>query len=324
MSGLQTETNSAETALVFDERKCKATKIISSGSATAFARFEFRSFPIFLSTADVIDVDKPLSAAVFDVRTHFLSAVPIVLYVKWAFAETCWQPYETCACLVIDDPPLRPRYGFLNFEHLLGLMERVNFCASIAFIPWNWNRSAQGTVRLFKENPKRFSISIHGCDHTGGEYGSHNRDWLAWKSTQALNRMTRHELKTGLPHDRVMVFPQGMFSGAAMGVLKHIGFIGVVNTEVLSVDAPPRPVTIADYWSVAVMNYNDFPIFTRRYPWAGEANFAFDILLGKPLYRCGPSQRLARRLPTRRRVFGAAEQTQHAAALDESLRPHAP
>jgi len=79
-----------------------------------------------------------------------------------------------------------------------------------------------------------------------------------------------------------MVFPQGVFSDAAMGVLKHIGFIGVVNSEVLSVDAQRRPVTIADYWNVAVMNYSDFPIFTRRYPWAGEANFAFDILLGKP------------------------------------------
>jgi len=283
MSGLQiAETKSTETALIFDETKCKATKIISSGNATAFARFEFQSVPIFLSTADVIDVDAPLSANVFDVRTHFLSAVPAVLYVKWAFAEICWQAPDTCACLVIDDPPLRPRYGFLNFQHLLGLMERVNFCASIAFIPWNWNRSAQRTVRLFKENPKRFSISIHGCDHTGGEYGSHNRDWLAWKSTEALSRMTRHQSRTGLSHDRVMVFPQGVFSDAAMSVLKRTGFIGVVNTEALSVDAEVRPVTIADYWNVAVMNYSDFPIFTRRYPWAGEANFAFDILLGKP------------------------------------------
>jgi hypothetical protein len=30
------------------------------------------------------------------------------------------------------------------------------------------------------------------------------------------------------------------------------------------------------------MGYSDFPIFTRRYPWEGIANFAFDLLLGKP------------------------------------------
>jgi hypothetical protein len=37
---------------------------------------------------------------------------------------------------------------------------------------------------------------------------------------------------------------------------------------------------------MAVMNYSDFPIFTRRYPWAGLENFAFDILLGKPCIVC--------------------------------------
>jgi hypothetical protein len=30
------------------------------------------------------------------------------------------------------------------------------------------------------------------------------------------------------------------------------------------------------------MAYSEFPIFTRRYPWEGIDNFAFDILLGKP------------------------------------------
>ena len=30
------------------------------------------------------------------------------------------------------------------------------------------------------------------------------------------------------------------------------------------------------------MRYSSFPIFTRRYPWEGIENFAFDILLGKP------------------------------------------
>jgi hypothetical protein len=30
------------------------------------------------------------------------------------------------------------------------------------------------------------------------------------------------------------------------------------------------------------MGYSNFPIFTRRYPWEGIENFAFDALLGKP------------------------------------------
>jgi hypothetical protein len=56
----------------------------------------------------------------------------------------------------------------------------------------------------------------------------------------------------------------------------------VVNSEVISTDPQPRTIKVGDYWSVGLMNYGDFPIFTRRYPWAGVENFAFDILLGKP------------------------------------------
>lgn len=259
-----------------------AEAFISNSSGAALLRLTFHGRPFYLSMSGVIDIDAPLPARDFNIRPYFLTAVPAVLYVKWAFAEICWQPPETTACLTIDDPLLRPRYGFLNYQHLLGLMERENFSTSIAFIPWNWNRSARSTVRLFQENPKRFSLSIHGCDHTAAEYGSRSRDRLAWKSRESMQRMARHRQQTGLLHDQVMVFPQGIFSGAAMEAVKHEGFTGTVNSEVISTDTPARPVTIADYWGVAVMNYSDFPIFTRRYPWAGVENFAFDILLGKP------------------------------------------
>ena len=94
--------------------------------------------------------------------------------------------------------------------------------------------------------------------------------------------MNRHESITGICHDRVMVFPQGIFSEAAMSALKHSGLIAAVNSDVISSDSQPRAVTISEVWDTAVMGYSDFPIFTRRYPWEGIANFAFDVMLGKP------------------------------------------
>lgn len=282
MSGIQTPVaSSRDLAFVLDESKTRATGIISSPSGRAFFRVDHRSVPVFLSTGEVIDVEAPPASRSLDVRLHFIAAVPVVMYVKWAFAGICWEPPRTSACLVIDDPVLKPRYGFLNFQNLVRLMNRVNFSTSVAFIPWNWNRSSGDTVQLFRENSRRLSISIHGCDHTGGEFGGRNAGRVAWKSREAMQRMTRHQSKTGLPYDAVMVFPQGVFSETAMSVLKHEEFIGVVNTEVISVDDPLRPVRIADCWSPAVMNYSDCAIFTRRYPWHGLENFAFDILLGK-------------------------------------------
>jgi hypothetical protein len=98
----------------------------------------------------------------------------------------------------------------------------------------------------------------------------------------ALERMARHEGLTGIHHDPVMVFPQGVFSQAAMSVLQHAGFIAVVNNDVISSDPDSPPVRIADLWDVAVMRYGGFPLFTRRYPWEGIENFAFDAVLGKP------------------------------------------
>ena len=93
--------------------------------------------------------------------------------------------------------------------------------------------------------------------------------------------MTQHQSITGISHDRVMVFPQGIFSEAAMDVLRRTGLIASVNNDVISADPHPRAITVSDVWDIAVMRYS-FPLFTRRYPWEGIENFAFDVLLGKP------------------------------------------
>ena len=90
---------------------------------------------------------------------------------KWAFADSCWQAAEANACIVIDDPLLRPQHGFVNFEELLTLMRRHPFSTNVAFIPWNWRRNRPETEQLFRDNPDHYSISIHGFDHTHEEFG---------------------------------------------------------------------------------------------------------------------------------------------------------
>jgi hypothetical protein len=259
-----------------------ASNLISCNSGSMFLKVQCCDVPIFVSTtAEIIDIDGKLNTQNFDVRGHFLSAVPVVLYIKWAFAETCWNAPETNACLVIDDPVLKPTHGFVNFEELLCLMKRHNFSTNVAFIPWNWRRSAPEVVQLFRENPGHYSLSVHGCDHTRSEFGSSNQQRLYWKTRQALERMNRHKAITGIHHDPVMVFPQGIFSEAAMDVLRRTGLIASVNNDIISADPHPRAITVSDVWDIAVMRYS-FPLFTRRYPCEGIENFAFDALLGKP------------------------------------------
>ena len=282
MSGIRATAPAEDVRFIPNISKGNVFDIISSDSGAVLLKISYQGLDVFLSTStEIIDIGENLTSRGFDVREHFLSAVPIVLYIKWAFAQKCWQAPDVSACLVIDDPVLKPKYGCLDFEKLFALMVQHNFSTSIAFIPWNWQRSQPAVAGLFRKNPDRYSLSIHGCDHTAAEFGDGDRDRIRRKAGLAVKRMRLHESKTGLGHDRVMVFPQGIFSEAAMTALKHADFVAAVNTEMISVDRDAS-IKISDAWDVAVMSYAGFPLFTRRYPSQGIENFAFDILLGKP------------------------------------------
>ena len=284
MASIRVAANKTNTNGNFVLRTAKrdVVNIISVGDVAAFLKFEHKGVPVFLSTSrEIIDLDAELKSQNFNVRDHFLSTVPLVLYIKWAFAETCWNAPETNACLVIDDPVLKSTHGFVDFQELLFLMKRHKFSSNIAFIPWNWRRTTPEVARLFRENSENYSVSVHGCDHTRAEFGSSDQQRLYWKTQQALERMNRHKSITGIRHDRVMVFPQGIFSEAAMSALRHTALIAAVNNDIISASPHPSAITISDAWDIAVMDYT-FPLFTRRYPWEGIENFAFDALLGKP------------------------------------------
>ena len=284
MRGLRTHPSAAalNSCDFFDVDGRTVTAVIAAGNKAAFLKLVWMGVPVFVSSARLIDIDANLATRNFDVRDHLFSAVPVVSYLRWAFASSSWNTPEASACLVIDDPLLRARYGFVRFRELLALMKQIRFSTSIAFIPWNWRRSDSKVVQLFRDNPEIYSLCVHGCDHTAGEFATSDRLRLRAVASEALRRMSLHERQTGLAHDRLMVFPQGIFSEEAILELKHAGFNAVVNTEVHSVPVGKRDLTISDVWDVAVMAYGDFPIYTRRYPVQGIENFAFDLLLGKP------------------------------------------
>jgi hypothetical protein len=140
------------------------------------------------------------------------------------------------ASIIIDDPLLKENYGFLNYRKLLREMDKHNFFTSIAFIPWNYNRTDESIAALFRERPDRFSLCVHGCDHTRGEFGITDLNDLDNIVKLATARMIEHEKNTGIPFERVMVFPQGIFSKEALEVLKKNHYIAAVNTEALPVN----------------------------------------------------------------------------------------
>ena len=232
-------------------------------------------------SATLIDINAPVKKTYFDIADYFLSAVPLVMYLQSAFRGVIPRPVDNGACLIVDDPALRTHYGFVDLQRLATLSVEHRFSCTFAFIPWNWNRSRSSAVELFRRHADRLSLSIHGCDHTGGEFAVRNTAVINRQAKLAMARMEKHSGLTGLPYDDVMIFPQGAFSSASLGVLKHNGFIAAVNTEVSPTDQPGS-ATVGDVWRLAILNYADFAIYTRRYSFHGVHNFAFDLLLGKP------------------------------------------
>ena len=260
--------------------RCRS--IIRSNEGELFFGVNFAGVGFFLSTWDeFLDVESP-SPKYFDVKEYFCQTVPLLFFLKQVFRNAGWSRAETNACLVVDDPPLKHRYGFLNFHEALDLMDRHNFTTTIAFIPWNWRRTQSHTVSLFESRPERLSLVVHGCDHTAGEFAVRSPALLNQKIRTSTERMDCFLRRASVKFEPVMVFPQGAFSPETGRALKLNGFVAAVNTEVAPANGAGNETTVADLWNVAIMKYGTFPIFTRRYLQHGIENFAFDALLGKP------------------------------------------
>jgi hypothetical protein len=241
---------------------------------------EGAAFTLLVGCRQILDIDAPFSpgARLLD---YFTQLVPALWFLRHVFGARCWQGMRKQACFIVDDPLLRKRHGFLQYKALLEAMKTSDFAMSVAFIPWNCDRSERQTVELFRHNPSRLSLSIHGCDHTKDEFGGMDENVLVTKAAVAQNRMARHQQLTGLACDNVMIFPQGNFSSQGMAALKRSGYLAAVNSSPWSVDRPPKELRLRDVLAPAVLSYSGFPLFVRHYP-VCPADFALDLFLGKP------------------------------------------
>jgi len=239
------------------------------------------SLLFLLAGPQLADIDTVLSPET-SLRPWYAQLVAMAIFLRSAFGPWCWTSPVTGATFIVDDPYLKGRYGFVHYETLIRELERNSGALTVAFIPYNYRRSDPCTVELLCGHPDRFSIAVHGCDHTGGEFASLDESWLAGTTACALERMEDHARRTGMSFDKVMVFPQGRFSTKAIGALKTCGFLAAVNTTAWPEDWQESPLTIRDLLDVAVTRYDSFPIFVRRYP-RDVFDFAFDALFQKPI-----------------------------------------
>jgi len=81
-------------------------------------------------------------------KAHFLQIAPLIIFLKYSYGNLCWHSPSHYANLTVDDPWLTEPYGNLSYKGLLEEIKKVNFHTSIAFTPWNFNRSKFSKIIL--------------------------------------------------------------------------------------------------------------------------------------------------------------------------------
>ena len=171
----------------------------------------------------------------------------------------------------------------MNFERVLKLMDAYGFHTSVAFIPYNYRRNSLAVTRMFQENSNRYSLCFHGNDHMSAEFAANDVSYLNSLLVVATKRMVKHQEFSRISCDKVMVFPQGKFSVAAMKALKANNFLAAVNSEPCPL-GELSALRLVDMIQPAVVKYENFPLFLRKY--VGDLtspDIAFNLLFGKPV-----------------------------------------
>jgi hypothetical protein len=216
----------------------------SNAQQIAQIRDDQRVYPVFIESA--IDRQKvfletapPSGQAapqwnVESILDAFARIAPAMMFIRYSAGERGWHPIHQYANLTIDDPWLREPYGSLNYRGLLAEMDKHKFHSTIGFIPWNYDRSEPKVASLVRNHPGRFSICIHGDNHDHKEFTDYQSKSLALQVEelrQSLARMDRFQMLTGIPYDKVMVFPHSIAPERTLEALKAENYLATINSS---------------------------------------------------------------------------------------------
>lgn len=235
-----------------------------------------------------------ISASISDLPAIFSQwAAPYFMYVRAAGGDKAWHFARQYANLTVDDAWLIEPYGHLNYAGLLGEMEKHDFHTTVAFIPWNFDRSRPDVASIIRAHPKRFSVCVHGDDHNHAEFSlslpsetlsESNRHEDTLKVQQALARMNELSRLTGIPYDRVWIFPYSIGPEPVLAILKQKGFLATVNSEMVPQGSAPPADPLLQFRNVT-LSYANFPS-VRRFDVNGGLTSSFlaiQSFLGNPI-----------------------------------------
>ena len=220
-------------------------------------------------------------------------AAPYFMYLRAAGGDGAWHFAGQYANLTVDDAWLIEPYGRLSYAGLVAEMEKHTFHTTVAFIPWNFDRSRPNVISIIRAHPESFSICLHGDDHNHAEFASfaagekfsgEARQEDTLKVRQALARMNEFSRLTGIPYDRVWIFPHVIGPEPVLGILKQSGLLATINSEVVPPGLAPAADPLFRFRNVT-LSYANFPS-VRRFNVAGGLRSSFlaiQSFLGNPI-----------------------------------------
>jgi hypothetical protein len=258
----------------------------NNGELPVFVKANNSGQEIFFATATA-PVDIKIGSDPYLEPIVFTAIAPQMMFLRHSAGEQAWHSTGFYANLTIDDAWLREPYGYVNFQEVLREMEQHNFHITLAFVPWNFDRSQPDVVSLFRDHSDRFSVCVHGNNHDHQEFGPYNNRSLEEQTKnikQGLARMAKFSELTHVPHDPVMVFPHAISPVETLAVLKRYNFAATVNSlnVPLGAEAPADPEFAL---RTATMAFSNFPSL-RRYSAEAprpESQLAIDAFLGNPM-----------------------------------------
>ncbi|WP_446744382.1 hypothetical protein [Silvibacterium acidisoli] len=218
-------------------------------------------------------------------QTFSLLSSPLI-FLRSIAGERAWQIPEQDANLTIDDPWLTEPYGNLEYSALLREMQQHHFHTTIAFVPWNFDRSQPQVSHLILDHPDMFSIAVHGNNHNHREFGAYNSQPLALQAEniqQSIARMDQFEKKTGIPYDKVMVFPHAIAPAETFALLEKAGFWATVNSENIPLGSsmPSDLLYTLRPWTLSFNGFLSVKRVSAEVP-VSMPNIAINAFLGNP------------------------------------------
>lgn len=162
-----------------------------------------------------------------------LRLLPLIHFLR-QLTETDGFEFPKClACIALDDPNLHwTSYGFVRFQDLANHARQANYHVAVATVPLDswWTHS--GAADIFRKHSGRLSLMMHGNDHTYMELGrASDKSNFQNLMAQALRRMDRLEVASGVKVARVMEPPHGVCSYESAEVLGRLGFESALLTH---------------------------------------------------------------------------------------------